>query len=139
MTKHYIRIDAEKNITHGFSDKFEKPVQGDICINENAPRHFPKNEMFPDGMKTEEGYPRYTWDSKKKIPALKTEEQIYTLGVRKVEKKQEIKNERTQAERLYRLLKPLIDGGNAESIESALIAQSDAAKNETELEAIKWG
>lgn len=37
--KHYIRIESG-NIAKGFSDAFEQPQEGDICINENGGRHF---------------------------------------------------------------------------------------------------
>lgn len=38
--KHYIHIDQTSNITKGFSDAFEQPQLGDICIAEEAGRHF---------------------------------------------------------------------------------------------------
>ena len=38
--KHYIRIDADYNIIKGFSDAFEEPQPGDICITELGGRHF---------------------------------------------------------------------------------------------------
>ena len=38
--KHYIRIDTEGRIIKGFSDAFEQPIDGDICINEKGGRHF---------------------------------------------------------------------------------------------------
>ncbi len=38
--KQYIRVDENKNITYGFSDAFEQPQENDICINEQAERHF---------------------------------------------------------------------------------------------------
>ncbi len=40
MVKHYIRINQDENIIHNFSSDFEKNRTGDICILENAPRHF---------------------------------------------------------------------------------------------------
>ena len=40
MNKHYIRVDLNNNIIQGFSDAFENPQEGDICINENGERHF---------------------------------------------------------------------------------------------------
>lgn len=39
-TKHYIRVDSRGNIIKGFSDAFEQPQVGDICINTNGGRHF---------------------------------------------------------------------------------------------------
>jgi hypothetical protein len=38
--KHYIRIDAINCIIKGFSDAFEQPGEGDICINQQGCRHF---------------------------------------------------------------------------------------------------
>ncbi|WP_163854653.1 hypothetical protein [Paenibacillus elgii] len=38
--KHYVRIDAAGLIIHGFSTAFETPEPTDICIDENAGRHF---------------------------------------------------------------------------------------------------
>ena len=32
--KHYVRLDANGNVVKGFSDAFEEPKTGDICINE---------------------------------------------------------------------------------------------------------
>ena len=139
MTKHYIRKNESGDVIHGFSDKFEKPIQGDFCINENASRHFPMQELFPKGIKTDEGYPRYKWDDKKNISIEKKIEDIYTLGVKKNEKKLEIATDRSQAEYLYRILKPLIDGDNPATKESDLISQVDATKTVTALEEIKWG
>jgi len=67
------------------------------------------------------------------------EKWVKSLSKMKDAKKTEIQNDRADAERLFNLLKPLIDGGNAADLESSLIAQADAAKNEEELEAVKWG
>lgn len=38
--RHYIRADEYHNIIKGFSDAFEQPQAGDICIVEEAGRHF---------------------------------------------------------------------------------------------------
>ena len=135
MAKHYIRKDENGDVIHAFSDKFEQPISGDLCINENASRHFPMQELFPKGLKTDRGYPQYKWDGK---PIEKKPEEIYTLDVRKNEKKLNIALDRSQAEYLFRILKPLIDGGDPAAIESALLSQIDAAKTEEELEAVKW-
>ena len=40
MAKHYVRVDEEDKIVHGFSSDFEKPLDTDICINENGGRQF---------------------------------------------------------------------------------------------------
>lgn len=44
--KHYIRLDAENRILYGFSDAFEPPLDGDVCINEQGGYQF---RLFPDG------------------------------------------------------------------------------------------
>jgi len=46
MSKHYIRLDGEK-IIWAFSDAFEKPIEGDICINEEGGRHY-NLQIFDD-------------------------------------------------------------------------------------------
>lgn len=40
MYKHYIRVDGNTNIIKAFSDAFEQPEEGDICITEDGDRHF---------------------------------------------------------------------------------------------------
>lgn len=46
MYKHYIRMDNSKRIVKGFSDAFEPPLDGDICINEQGGYQF---RLTPDG------------------------------------------------------------------------------------------
>lgn len=36
----YIRVDLNNNIIKGFSDVFEAPIEGDICIDDSDTRHF---------------------------------------------------------------------------------------------------
>ncbi|UKS27206.1 hypothetical protein LOZ80_38100 [Paenibacillus sp. HWE-109] len=38
--KHYIRIDTNNIVTHGFSDAFEQPQQGDVQLDGEFGRHF---------------------------------------------------------------------------------------------------
>ena len=38
--KHYIRVDDDGRIIHGFSDAFEQPHDGDVCINEQGGYQF---------------------------------------------------------------------------------------------------
>lgn len=38
--KHYIRLDSDGYIIHGYSDAFESFVDGDICINKSGGRQF---------------------------------------------------------------------------------------------------
>lgn len=44
--KQYIRTDSIGNILRGFSDAFEQPQAGDICINERGGYQF---RLFPGG------------------------------------------------------------------------------------------
>lgn len=46
MPKHYIRIDDQSRIIRGFSTDFEQPEESDICINEDAGRHFEINGII---------------------------------------------------------------------------------------------
>jgi hypothetical protein len=64
--KHYVRTDAEKRIIRGFSDSFEQPQDGDICINEQGSYQF---RLFPNGEEnpplfTNDGVSLYKWDGK---------------------------------------------------------------------------
>lgn len=38
--KHYVRVDAEERIIKGFSDAFEQPQEGDVCIEEQGGYQF---------------------------------------------------------------------------------------------------
>jgi hypothetical protein len=38
--KHYARVDENNIVIQGFSDAFESPLDTDICIDEDAQRHF---------------------------------------------------------------------------------------------------
>lgn len=40
MHKQYIRVDADANVIHAFSDAFEQPELGDLLVTENGSRHF---------------------------------------------------------------------------------------------------
>ncbi len=84
MTKHYIRIDNDKNIIKAYSDQFEQFVAKDICVNENASRHYHLNILNSDGLYN------YKWDGSKIIE--KTETQKYTLDVLKRIKINELKS-----------------------------------------------
>ena len=60
--KHFIRLDGD-NITHGFSDAFEQPVDGDICLTEQGGYQF---RLTPDGeenppLRDEYGIPLYCY------------------------------------------------------------------------------
>jgi hypothetical protein len=77
--KHYIRVDANNIVIHAFSDAFEQPQDGDICVATDAGRHYnPQltNEQgryiykYVDGQMVErsidELYPLDYYKSKKK-------------------------------------------------------------------------
>jgi len=38
--KHYERIDSNGYLIKAFSDAFEQPINGDICVNEEGGRHY---------------------------------------------------------------------------------------------------
>jgi hypothetical protein len=38
--KHYIRVDADANVIHAFSDAFEQPEPSDLLVTEDGGRHF---------------------------------------------------------------------------------------------------
>lgn len=65
--KHYIRLDADKKIIRGFSDAFEQPKKGDICINEQGDRHFELDSEINPVLITNESIPLYEWKSGKVI------------------------------------------------------------------------
>ena len=61
MAKHYIRLNENK-IIKGFTDEFEKPVDGDICINENGGRQFVLNEKVNPPLFNEELISLYKYE-----------------------------------------------------------------------------
>lgn len=48
MTKHYIRTNENDEIIKIFSTDFEEPEPGDICVKEDAPRHFHLDKPLKD-------------------------------------------------------------------------------------------
>jgi len=113
----------------------EQPLYGDFHTIVSLGKYGDGIELT--GYPTGEPKRNVLYDKKKK--KFVKIESAHRLEISRLAKKDEIHSERIEAERLFRLLKPLIDGGNAESIESALSDEVDAAKNAEELEAIKWG
>ena len=61
MNKHYIRLDANNNITKGFSDAFEIAQQDDICICEDGGRHLELNGVINPALRDEDGCPNYKY------------------------------------------------------------------------------
>ncbi|MDO3680647.1 hypothetical protein [Paenibacillus ehimensis] len=56
--KHYVRTNAAGLVIHGFSSAFELPEPTDICIDQNAGRHFMlelRNERGQYRLKYEKG------------------------------------------------------------------------------------
>ena len=79
--KHYIRINENKHIIHGFSTAFEQSLELDICITEEGGRHFELSyivdgelvkEVNPS-LKDENGICRFKQHYNK--PTLRTEEE----------------------------------------------------------------
>lgn len=54
MYTHYIRLDSMGRVIKGFSDAFEQPQDGDICVNEDGGYQFrltpggPENQTLVD-------------------------------------------------------------------------------------------
>ena len=71
--KHYIRLDGTK-IIKGFSDAFEQPQIGDICINENGDRHFMIGDVINPAVNNEQGIALYKYEGGK--VAERTEQEI---------------------------------------------------------------
>lgn len=61
--KHYIRINENSFITHGFSTYFEKELETDICIKENAERHFELNGVVNASLFDENGICLYKYEN----------------------------------------------------------------------------
>lgn len=74
--KHYIRIDEQNRIIHGFSDAFEQPQEGDICINEQGGYQF---RLYPNGEENPALYewnymiPLYKWDGENVVARMQEE------------------------------------------------------------------
>ena len=76
FNKHYIRTNNDNNITRGFSDAFEQPQGGDICINEQGGRHFELFGEINPPLRDENGIPMYKWNGKNAVK--RTAEEIQT-------------------------------------------------------------
>jgi len=57
--KHYIRVNDAGTIVHGFSDAFEQPLDDDILVAEEAPRHF--HEAFSEPLVNDRGQFGFKW------------------------------------------------------------------------------
>ena len=69
----YIRV-KETNIIRGFSDIFEDPIEGDICIDESDTRHFHIEGEINPTMCNGEGVYLYKYMNEQIVK--KTEEEI---------------------------------------------------------------
>lgn len=74
MAKHYIITDEVGRILRGFSDDFEQPTAGAICINEDGGRHFELNGVINPPMTDYNGLPLYCFDGKKVVA--RTQEEL---------------------------------------------------------------
>jgi hypothetical protein len=59
--KHYLRVNEAGTIVYGFSNAFEQPQDGDMCIVEDGPRHF--NQIYPS-LTNERDQFRFKWDGR---------------------------------------------------------------------------
>ena len=67
MAKHYIITDDSGRILRGFSDDFEQPQDGAICINEDGGRHFELNSVINPPMTDCNGVSLYKIDGGKVV------------------------------------------------------------------------
>lgn len=67
MAKHFIITDELGRVLRGFSDDFEQPTDGAICINEDGGRHFELNGVINPPMTDYNGVPLYSFDGKKVV------------------------------------------------------------------------
>ena len=74
MAKHYIITDEQGRILRGFSDDFEQPTDGAICINEDGGRHFELNGVINPPMTDYNGTALYSFDGKKVVA--RTQEEL---------------------------------------------------------------
>ncbi len=79
---HYIRVNANGTIVHGFSDAFEKPEDGDVLLTDQGSYQF---RLFPGGAENqaifnENGIPLYKWDGERVLPRTQAEIDADTPG-----------------------------------------------------------
>ena len=74
MAKHYIVTDEAGRILRGFSDDFEQPTDGAICINEDGGRHFDLNGVVNPPLTDYNGVPLYKLDGGKIVA--RTQEEL---------------------------------------------------------------
>ena len=74
MAKHFIIADEFGRVLRGFSDDFEQPTDGAICINEDGGRHFELNGVINPPMMDYNGVPLYKLDGGKVVA--RTQEEL---------------------------------------------------------------
>ena len=74
MAKHYVIIDDSGRVLRGFSDFFEQPIDGAICINEDAGAHFELDCVINPQLTDLNGLPLYKFDGGK--VASRTQEEL---------------------------------------------------------------
>ena len=73
MAKHYIITDELGRVLRGFSDDFEQPESGAICICEDGGRHFELDGVVNPPMTDYNGAPLYKFIAEKVIERTQTE------------------------------------------------------------------
>jgi hypothetical protein len=87
--KHYIRVDAQGSIVKGFSDAFEQPIEGDICICDNGGRQFEMDYEVNPPLFNADGKPLYKYENELIVKctidelALTTEEKINAIRAKR--------------------------------------------------------
>lgn len=82
--KHYIKLNANNCIIKGFSDAFEQPEDGDICINQEGRRHFELLGQVNPSLFDGYGCPEYKYDlNTKELSETNNEEKQSYLLLRK--------------------------------------------------------
>ena len=71
MAKHFIITGDVGRVLRGFSDDFEQPTDGAICINEDGGRHFELDGVINPPMTDYSGTPLYSFDGKKVVARTK--------------------------------------------------------------------
>lgn len=77
----YIRLDAKSRIIAGFSDAFQVPRTGDICINDSpdAGRQFMLGGNYNPPLTDDRGYPLYKYDATTKAITSTTDADLTDL------------------------------------------------------------
>lgn len=81
--KHYIRIDDQSYITHGFSTAFEQPQDSDICINPKGGYQFRLTSDSPENPSLHNfaNVPLYRWHGRKVVKRSATEMEADSRGI----------------------------------------------------------